>query len=126
MVRWRLVAALVAVWVTIAVGAWDALQRPRERAPRWSPALHPLVTAPIPAGEAVALALPSDLNPTQRDHLLFEATWQRPDLRWSLLARWPPEAPLRRVVALPGADVPPGWRDIWQSGDVRVMTRESP
>jgi hypothetical protein len=126
MERWRLAAVLIAAWMSIAVGARDTLQRPKEHEPRWARAMSSLVAAPIPFGEAVALAAPSGLTPDQREKLLFEAAWQRPDLRWSLLTRWPADPSPRWIVALPDAPVPTGWRDLWQGGEVRVMARERP
>jgi hypothetical protein len=119
----RLSAALLAAWLAVILGSWQALQLPEQRAPRWAPTFAPLASAPLPSGEPVALAVPPAVAPKDRSPLLFEAAWQRPDLRWILLDGVTAGAAPRHLVALPGAIVPEGWRETWRRGGLRVFVR---
>jgi hypothetical protein len=123
--RW---CAPVAAGLALAMGIWAAFQAPppQRREPRWAARLAPLVAAPIPAGEAVALLLPAGLPEGRSAPLLFEAAWQRPDLRWALLDRWPGAVPPRFLVVLRGGAPPEGWRPLLQVESLVVLRRATP
>ena len=106
--------------------ALGAIQRTADRhsaapqAPRIAELLAPLASAPVPAGAAVALALPAGLPHDRALPALYEAAWQRPDLHWTLDGE---DARVAFVVALPGGSAPAGFSETWRLGSVGVFRR---
>jgi hypothetical protein len=110
----------------VALGIHDAcrLPPPDQRRPAWAPHLAPLATAPIAPGSAVALLGPPALmRSADASPLLYEAAWQRPDVRWALLDHWPASSPCRELVVVGDAAAPPGWAAVWRYVDVVLYER---
>lgn len=120
--RWLASAAAVLCLVGGLLGLLETA--PSEgRAPRWSGLVEPLRQAPIEPGATVALVLPPT---SQAELLLREAAWQRPDLRFGLIAAWPAGSEPTVTAVLGGARVPEGWERAWQGGGWTVMVRVVP
>ena len=118
------VGAVVAALLAVAIGVADTLSLLRDdaRAPRWAALLAPLRTAPLERGSVAQLSLPRSPSTEHVRLLLFEAAWQRPDVRWALAGeRW--EARARSVVTVADATAPPGWVVAWREGEVAVWLR---
>jgi hypothetical protein len=70
-----------------------------------------------------ALAVGAGATPDQAVRLLCEAAWQRPDLLWALATELPPSLPPAAVVTVDNAAPPAGWRQVWNSGALRLWQR---
>ena len=121
--------AVLAACAALALGVRDAAEilagPPRE--PGWAPSLAPLAAAPLPAGARVVLVLPRSVPPGQSPPVLFEAAWQRPDLRWALSGDWPSGAGLPdAAIVFSGAPPPAGWRLTWHRGAVALYVPARP
>ena len=116
---------MVAAVVCLCSGVYEATRRPpvTARAPAAAAALRPLRALPVAAGTTVALLLPGGATEPQRVHAwLYEAAWQRPDLRWALPAPTAVDS-FRNLVAVGIASPGAGWRLVWRRGDVSLFTR---
>jgi len=121
--RWT---ALAAAALAIALGAAQASLRLGEQPPE-PPAARALAVIsriPIPAGSAVALLLPAEVPHAADSPLLYEAAWQRPDLRWSVAGVAQTGGGAAFLVALGDAKPPAGWRATWRREIVTVYVRE--
>jgi hypothetical protein len=125
----RALLAVAAAVGCVLVGAWETTRwfTALGRVPRWEEQLAPLADMPVPAGTEVALSLPAEPGGADAAAaVLYEAVWRRPDLRWGWLSTWPSGRPPQRVVAVGMAPAPPGWREVWGEGDVRLLARLAP
>ncbi len=118
----RRVAAVAAAAVAVLLGAAQAIVSTPGARPSLAltARLAPLVSAPLPPGSAVALALPPSESGEAARGALYEAAWQRPDLRWTLAVA---DASVAFVVATPGAVAPPGAVRFWRRGDLVLLRR---
>ncbi|MBZ5587930.1 MAG: hypothetical protein LAO05_05150 [Acidobacteriia bacterium] len=90
------------------------------RTPNVSDLLAPLASAPVPRGAAIALSMPPAVGRERSLPILYEAAWQRPDLRWTLDEN---DARAAFVAVLPGGRVPAGFSKIWHAGNLVVFRR---
>ncbi len=126
MTRLRAACAGGAALLALALGVADRLPlRTLRREPAWGQALAPLAGAPLTAGAPAALVVPDRLTTQERNDLLFEACWRRPDVLWELGVPRPHGA-LRAVVAVGDAAWPAGWREVWHGGSLVVLERARP
>lgn len=117
-------AAAVTAALLLVLGVRASLTRvsAAQRSPSWEHALAPLAHAPIPSGHAVALVAAGAADPASIRPLLYEASWQRPDLRFAL-AQAPEGAATDLVVTMPGATAPADCRAIWSRDGVTLWRR---
>lgn len=118
---------MISAVLSIALGILQAslLLSDAPAEPPAAAALALLARAPIPGGSTVALVVPSGLDSGPFSPLLYESAWQRPDLCWTV-AGDPRIGEPAYLVALEGADAPPGWRPTWHAGVLTVLVREGP
>ena len=127
--RWLAVAAAAG---TLVLGLVFDLPRPvpERREPVWAVHLAALRDAPVPPGTPVSLILPGELAKSDAEKLIMETVWQRPDLRWLPSAAFPEGGDLQVAMLLaPRAELhtaPPGWREVWNRGWVRLFRRVRP
>jgi hypothetical protein len=116
---------ILAAAISITLGVWQAM-RPvpgAARTPKIAAVLAPLGAAPVPRGKAVTLSLPAAVAEDAARPWLYEAAWQRPDLRWGLLTL---RSRQDYVLALPGAMWPDGFLEIWRDGQLTLLRRGKP
>ncbi len=123
--RW---SALLAAAISLALGAASLFHPDRAlpRAPAWEAVIAPLADAPIPSGAVVAFLAQAEAGATNPRFLLLEAAWRRPDVHWSPLSDFPSDSRIDAVVTTDARPAPPGWRQVWSSGQVRLLRRASP
>ena len=119
-------AVLAAALGAALLGVRDGIRVPgREARPTpWSALLAPLSAAPMPANCRAAILAAA--LPGQENHLepLFEAVARRPDVEWSMPDGWSGAGGFDFIVVAGGTPGPTGWRPVWRSGQVTLLTRE--
>lgn len=120
-------APVIAALVCLAVGIHDACREPTagENASPFAGILQPLAALPLPAGSAVALAVPAVVaaRSPNAGAVFFEAIRQRPDLLWSPRLDAGPGSTRRYLVVVAPAPAPPRWRQLWQRGELTLFAR---
>jgi hypothetical protein len=117
--------ALVAAVVVIGLGVVGTRHSAGPVEPAWAARLAPLAGAPLRPGARVGLVPPPTLGRDEATSLLFECSWQRPDVRWTLRSD-AAVAGLDALLVLGAGPLPQGWRPAWRHGALALHVPGTP
>lgn len=108
-------AALLSIGLGLALGP-SAKTNDADRA--WRAALQPLAQAPIAPGSRVLFVPPSKVSREESLLWLYEVSWLRPDLLWTLPEYCPLPEGATGGLSVGMKELPSGWRVVWRRGDL--------